>query len=80
MNECYIDVIVSHLVCCLHKGYLHTDERAGTHVTLLTDSRVLGVGLTLTLTHSPFCVERDMGPWFSGSSPDFLCRLWLGGK
>lgn len=61
MNECYIDVIVSYLVCCLHKGYLHTDERAGTHVTLLTDSGVLGVGLTLTLTPQPLLRGEGYG-------------------
>lgn len=50
-------------------------------MTLLTDSGVLGAGLTLALTLQPLLRgERDMGPWFSGSSLDFLCRLRLGGK
>lgn len=42
---------------------------------------MLGTGLTLTLTPQPLLRgERGMGPWFSGSNPDFLCCWWLGGK
>ena len=62
-------------------GCLHTDERARAHVTLLIDPGVLVAELTLALTPQPLLrKERDVGPKFSGSSPDFLCRLQPGGK
>lgn len=73
--------IVNHLVCCLHMGYLHSVERARAHVTLLTYSRVLGMGLTLTLTPLSSFVERGMRvPGSQALALTSLCRLWLGGK
>lgn len=74
--------IVSYLVCCLHMGYLHAIERMRAHVTLLTYPRVLGMGLTFTLTPQLLlCGER--GVWVTSSQAlalTSLCRLWLGGK
>lgn len=50
-------------------------------MTLTTDPGVPVSELTLAPTPQPLLREaRDIGPQFSGSSPDFLCRLPPGGK